>query len=366
MESHRPGFVSSTCLLWLAAIAQLLLLLLQPVPALAADPCPASMVLIPGGSYRIGAGAQLPEEQPVRRLRINPFCLDRTEVSNDRFAAFVAATGYVTVAERPLSADQFPELTASERAPGSVVFQPVQAGGPIEELSWWHWVPGADWRHPEGPGSDLAGRGQHPVVHVAYEDAEAFARWAGQSLPSEAQWEFAARGGLKDQVFAWGNTWNPHNANTWQGPFPSTDTAEDGFAGTAPVGTFPANDYGLFDMTGNVWEWTRDWYSIGHETLATGRDPMTSDPMTSDPMLGDPMVSSEAATGDPRDPGVAKHVIKGGSFLCSQNYCSRYRPAAREAQSPDTGTSHIGFRLAAPLAAPIHDSTPTSTRSLRG
>lgn len=313
------------------------LLLLPPAPALAANPCPASMVLIPGGSYRIGTGAQLPEEQPIGSLRLSPFCLDRFEVSNDRFAAFVAATGYVTVAERPLSAEQFPDLRDDERAPGSLVFLPVAADGPIEELSWWHWVPGADWRHPEGPGSDLTGRGQHPVVQVAYEDAEAFARWSGHSLPSEAQWEVAARGGLNDRIFAWGNTWNPHKANTWQGPFPRRDSAEDGFSGTAPVGSFQANGYGLFDMTGNVWEWTRDWYSVGHESIAGGSDPV---------------VDSDGATGDPRDPGVAKHVIKGGSFLCSPTYCSRYRPAAREAQSPDTGTSHLGFRLAAPITAP--------------
>jgi formylglycine-generating enzyme required for sulfatase activity len=348
---HRPGLALRTGLLVLLAMAQMVLLLLQPMPALAADQCPPSMAPIPGGRYRIGAGAQLPEEQPAGSLRISPFCLDRTEVTNDRFAAFVAATGYVTVAERPLSTEQFPGLKASERAPGSLVFLPVSGEGPIEELSWWHWVRGADWRHPEGPGSDLAGRGQHPVVQVAYEDAETFARWAGGSLPSEAQWEFAARGGLKDRVFAWGNTWNPHKANTWQGQFPSTNTAEDGFSGTAPVGSFPANGYGLFDMTGNVWEWTQDWYSVGHETLADGTDPR---------------VNSEVATGDPRDPGVAKHVIKGGSFLCAPNYCSRYRPAAREAQSPDTGTSHIGFRLVATIAAPAAASTPTTALPVRG
>ena len=344
----RPSFLQRVCLLVSLAVAQLLLL--QPMPALAADPCPPSMVLIPGGNYRIGAAAQLPEEQPGRRLRISPFCLDRTEVSNDRFAAFVAATGYVTVAERPLSVEQFPELKASERDPGSLVFQPVGGSGPIEELSWWHWVPSADWRHPEGPGSDLTGRGQHPVVQVAYEDAEAFARWAGGLLPSEAQWEFAARGGLKNRIFAWGDTWNPHNANTWQGTFPRSNSAEDGYDGTAPVGSFPANGYGLFDMTGNVWEWTQDWYAVGHDPLAAGSDPI---------------VNSEAATGDPRDPGVAKHVIKGGSFLCSETYCSRYRPAAREAQSPDTGTSHIGFRLAAPIAAPAATTFNTAL-PLRG
>ena len=322
------------------------LLLFAPLPVGAvpsaagpagAGSCPAGMALIPAGQGRIGAGAQLPEEQPAGTQRISAFCLDRREVTNDRFAEFVAATGYVTVAERPLSVEQFPDLAEADRAPGSLVFQPVAAGEPIEELSWWHWVPGADWRHPEGPASDLAGRGQHPVVQLSYEDAEAYARWAGGSLPSEAQWEYAARGGLKNRVYAWGNTWNPRRANTWQGTFPISDTAEDGHTGTAPVSSFPANGYGLFDMTGNVWEWTQDWYSVGHGALGEGTDPM---------------VTSEAAMGDPRDPGVAKHVIKGGSFLCSANYCSRYRPAAREAQSPDTGTSHIGFRLAsAPLAS---------------
>jgi formylglycine-generating enzyme required for sulfatase activity len=338
-------------ILWRAAVVRVLLgwlaglLLLAPLPVGAAPSaagpagggsCPAGMALIPAGQGRIGAGAQLPEEQPAGTQRISAFCLDRREVTNERFAEFVAATGFRTVAERPLSVQQFPDLSPADRAPGSLVFQPVPAGGPIEELSWWHWVPGADWRHPEGPDSSIAGLENHPVVQVSFEDAEAFARWAGMSLPSEAQWEYAARGGLKDQVFAWGNTWNPHKSNTWQGPFPSTDTTEDGFSGTAPVGSFAANGYGLFDMTGNVWEWTQDWYSMGHGALADGTDPM---------------VSSDAATGDPRDPGVAKHVIKGGSFLCSENYCSRYRPAAREAQSPDTGTSHIGFRLAAPLGA---------------
>jgi formylglycine-generating enzyme required for sulfatase activity len=292
------------------------------------------MALIPGGRFRLGAAGRLPEEGPAASVRITSFCLDRHEVTNAEYAAFVADTGYVTVAERPLSVEQFPDLSPDERRPGSVVFQPSEAQEPIQDLSWWHWVPGADWRHPEGPGSDLKGLDDHPVVQVAYEDAQAYARWARRDLPTEAQWEWAARGGLMDRVFSWGNTWNPLKANTWQGEFPITNTAEDGFVATAPVGSFPANGYGLFDMTGNVWEWTQDWYAVGHEALDGDRDPA---------------LSREAATGDPRDPGVAKHVIKGGSFLCAPNYCSRYRPAAREAQSPDTGTSHIGFRLAAPL-----------------
>lgn len=324
-------------LVWLLPLV-LVLLFLRPVVAQAATPqtCPADMVRIPGGLFRIGAAGQLGEEGPAGRVRLSPFCLGVHEVTNREFAAFVAATGYRTVAERPLSIEQFPDLAPEERAPGSLVFQPVAAGGPIADLSWWHWVPGADWRHPQGPGSSIEAVMDHPVVQVAYEDAEAYATWAGSSLPSEAQWEWAARGGLSDQVYAWGNTWNPQRANTWQGPFPIRDKAEDGFSGTAPVASFAPNGYGLFDMTGNVWEWTQDWYSVGHDIQADRTDPV---------------VSAALATGDPRDPGVAKHVIKGGSFLCSPDYCSRYRPAAREAQSPDTGTSHIGFRLMAPLTA---------------
>ena len=350
---HHLDRAIHTSLLGLLAMAHVLFVLLLPAPVLAAEApvCPEDMALIPGGRYRMGAGAQLPEEQPAGTQRISPFCLSAHEVTNQQFAEFVAASGYRTVAERPLSAEQFPELSAAERAPGSLVFRPVPGDGLIQELSWWHWVPGADWHHPQGPGSSIAGLEDHPVVQVSYEDAEAYAAWAGKSLPSEAQWEFAARGGLKDRVFAWGNTWNPLVANTWQGPFPRTNTAEDGFPGTAPVGSFSANGYGLFDMTGNVWEWTKDWYSVGHGALADGSDPM---------------VSSESATGDPRDPGVAKHVIKGGSFLCSPDYCSRYRPAAREAQSPDTGTSHIGYRLAAPIAAPVIASTQKTAFPDRG
>jgi len=319
-------------------LIMLALLLLQPVASLAAEAkaCPTGMAAIPEGLFRIGAAGRLAEEQDAAGVHLSSFCLGRHEVTNQQFATFVAATGYRTVAERPLSIEQFPDLSPGERDPGSLVFRPVPGQGPIEALSWWHWVPGANWRHPDGPGSDLKGREQYPVVHVSYEDAEAFAEWAGASLPSEAQWEFAARGGLKDRVFAWGNRWNPHRANTWQGPFPTTNKGEDGFAGLAPVGSFAANGYGLFDMTGNVWEWTRDWYSVGHQALAN---------------RSDPVVSIAVATGDPRDPGVAKHVIKGGSFLCSEHYCSRYRPAAREAQSPDTGTSHIGFRIATSASA---------------
>ncbi len=333
---HRPEAWSFPVLAALLILALGMgVVLLWPAPAPAADPCPPSMAPIPGGRYRIGAAGRLPEEAPSEApVRLQPFCIARTEVTNREFAAFVAATGYRTQAEQPLPQEQFPELSAAERRPGSVVFRPPSPGEPLAELSWWQWVPGADWRHPEGPGSSIDDRLDHPVVQVSLADAEAYAAWAGAALPSEAQWEFAARGGLRDRAFSWGNTWRPGQANTWQGEFPVSNTADDGFTGTAPVGSFPPNGYGLHDMTGNVWEWTADWYRPGHDRLA-GQD---------DPVLADP-----AASSDPREPGVAKHVIKGGSFLCAPNYCSRYRPAAREAESPDTGTSHIGFRLVSPL-----------------
>lgn len=318
-------------------LALLLALLPAQPAAAAAERCPPGQTFIPGGSFRFGAAGQLPEEQVAAGVRIRPFCLQTHEVTNREFGTFVAATGYRTVAERPLSREQFPELSAAERRPGSVVFQPASAAAPIEELNWWQWMPGANWRHPAGPESTIAGLQEHPVVQVALEDAEAYASWAGGALPSEAQWEFAARGDLKDQVFSWGNTWKPGLANTFQGEFPGRDSAEDGHAGTAPVGSYPANGYGLYDMTGNVWEWTSDWYRPDHEEAAG---------------LLDPRMSRQADSRDPREPGVAKHVIKGGSFLCSPDYCSRYRPAAREAESPDTGTSHIGFRLVFP-ASPI-------------
>jgi formylglycine-generating enzyme required for sulfatase activity len=294
--------------------------------------CPSDMALIQGGTFRIGADQFYPEEQSVEDVTVTQFCIGKHEVTNAEFTRFVNDTGYITVAERSLPQEQFPNLTEDERSPGSVVFQIPQPlpNGEVPLLSWWQWVPGANWRHPEGMDSTIAGRETHPVVHIAYDDAAAYAEWAGLSLPTEAQWEYAARSGLKDKIFAWGNQYSPNKANTWQGKFPIENTQADGYLGTAPVGSFPPNRYGLSDMTGNVWEWTQDWYSLGHASLNHSRNPVMTDVNQSF---------------DPREPGVAKHVVKGGSFLCAENYCSRYRPAAREAQSPDTGTSHIGFRL---------------------
>jgi formylglycine-generating enzyme required for sulfatase activity len=280
----------------------------------------------------MGSDDHYQEERSSGPVTVDAFCLDQYEVTNAQFARFVEETGYVTVAEKPLPAEDFPNLTEAQRAPGSLVFRQVPEGQEVKELGWWHWVQGADWQHPEGPGSTITGRENHPVVHIAFADALAFAEWADQSIPTEAQWEFAARGGLNRAVYAWGNQFSAQKANTWQGRFPYTNTEEDGYLGTAPVGSFPPNGYDLYDMAGNVWEWTQDWYRSGHDHHAEHAT--------------NPVVSNPADSFDPLEPGVAKQVVKGGSYLCAPNYCSRYRPAARQAQEPSTGMSHIGFRLA--------------------
>ena len=293
--------------------------------------CPDNMAAITGGTFRMGSDEFYKEEKSVNQVKVSDFCIDRQEVTNAQFAKFVTETGYKTVAERPLSVDEFPSLKPEERKPGSLVFLPPETGiTEVEQLSWWHWVKGADWQHPQGPNSSIVGKENHPVVQIAFEDAENYAKWAGKSLPTEAQWEYAARGGLSKMTYSWGNQYSAKKANTWQGAFPFFNTEEDGFLGTAKVGSFPANGYGLYDMTGNVWEWTKDWYQVSHENKSGKTDPL---------------VANQSDSLDPREPGVAKHVIKGGSYLCAKNYCSRYRPAAREAEEPNTGTSHIGFRL---------------------
>lgn len=326
--------MNAKCLLQLLLFTLLitLSLFLKESPSLAAS-CPDDMVLISGDTYTIGSHRpQYLEEQAARDITVSSFCIEPHEVTNAQFATFVEETGYVTVAERPLSSEEFPELSEADRAPGSLVFVPPKEG--IEQvayLSWWQWMPGANWQHPYGPDSSIAGQENYPVVHIAYEDAVAYANWAGRELPTEAQWEYAARGGLNRKTYAWGNQYSAKHANTWQGLFPFFNTKEDGFLGTAPVQSFPANGYGLYDMTGNVWEWTTDWFSVSHASKAYRRDPRGP---------------SQAESYDPKKPrDGAMHVIKGGSHLCAKNYCSRYRPAARESQAPDTGTNHIGFRL---------------------
>ena len=305
------------------------------------EDAPPSMAWIPGGTFLMGSDRHYPEERPAQRVSVGGFWMDRTAVTNAQFAAFVAATGHLTVAERPLDPRLYPGAEPAMLAPGSLVFR--MTGGPVDTRdisNWWHWTPGASWRHPEGPGSDLAGREEdHPVVHVAFEDAEAYARWAGKALPTEAEWEFAARGGLDGKDFAWGDELTPdgvHLANTWQGPFPWRDFATDGFELTAPVASYPPNGYGLYDMTGNVWQWTSDWYAPRH---AADPDKPCCAPQN-------PRGPAMEGSFDTRQPAVRipRKVVKGGSFLCAPSYCRRYRPAARHAQMVDSGMSHIGFR----------------------
>lgn len=288
------------------------------------------MIWIPGGTFAMGAENFFPEEGPVREVKVNGFWMSAHEITNAEFARFVEETGYVTVAERGPQAEEFAGAPEGSRQPGSAVFQPpASLSGDV--LSWWTYVPGANWRAPAGPGSSLDARENYPVVHIAYEDAKAYAEWAGGALPTEAQWELAARGGLDGAPYAWGNEFTPagaHQANTWQGVFPVQNSKEDGYSGAAPVGCFPPNGYGLYDMIGNVWEWTADSYAP-HGGQSQG------------PELG---------------------VIKGGSFLCSPDFCARYRPAARQPQEAGLGASHIGFRIAARSETQLHKMRAAASR----
>ena len=292
----------------------------------------------------MGSADFYPEEQPVREVTVDGFWMDRDEVTNDQFAQFIAETGYVTVAERPLKPEDFPGAPPENLVPGSMVFQ--RQTGPVDlrnYSNWWAWVPGANWRRPQGPDSALDGLARHPVVHVAYEDADAYARWAGKELPTEAEWECAARGGLDGATFPWGNEEFPDGkamVNSWQGEFPWQNLLTDGHEAVSPVGSFAPNGYGLYDMVGNVWEWTRDWY-----------EPRGANLMVKSCCMGsvNPRVISPEKSYDARQPQfrIPRKVVKGGSHLCAPNYCFRYRPAARQPQMIDTGMGHIGFRCVA-------------------
>ena len=302
---------------------------------------PHDMVWIPGGTFRMGSENFYPEEGPVHDVAVDGFWIDRYEVTNEQFSHFVADSGYVTLAERPLNPADFPGAPAENLVPGSMVFHKTK--GPVDldnYRNWWAWVPGTSWRHPFGRHSTIEGIEQHPVVHVAFEDAEAYANWAGKELPTEPEWEFAARGGLDGAAFTWGDEDSPDGkamANSWQGEFPWQNLLADGYDGTSPVGSFPPNGYGLYDMAGNVWEWTSDWYVPRHadEVVKSCCGPSTN------PRITSPEKSYDSAQPQFR---IARKVVKGGSHLCAPNYCLRYRPAARQPQMIDTGMSHIGIR----------------------
>jgi formylglycine-generating enzyme required for sulfatase activity len=293
-------------------------------------------VWVPGGGFLMGSEDFYPEERPVHRVEVDGFWMDAHPVTNAEFRRFVKASGYVTIAERPPDPADYPDADPGLLVPGALVFQP--SSGPVDLRdwrTWWAWVPQASWRHPEGPGSTLHGRERHPVVQVAYADAAAYAAWADKTLPSEAEWEYAARGGLEGKMFCWGDEFTPRGrqmANTWQGEFPWQNLLLDRYAGTSPVGSFPPNGYGLQDMAGNVWEWTSDFFAPRHPDEVEHPCCVPRNPQVAAPALAE---------------AIPRRVIKGGSHLCAPSYCLRYRPAARQGEAVDTSTGHIGFRCVA-------------------
>ncbi len=299
---------------------------------------PSDMAWIPGGTFRMGSDAFYAEEAPVHRVEVDGFWIDRRLVTVRQFRRFVEETGYVTTAERPLDPAQYPGADPALLKPGSLVFQKAPARVSLNDYrQWWAYVPGASWRAPAGPGSTIRGRDRHPVTHVTHEDAAAYATWAGKELPSEAEWEYAARGGLDGATFAWGDEERPGGrlmANTWQGEFPWQNLKANGYEGTSPVGTFPANGYGLYDVCGNVWEWTDDFFTPRHPDDAAQGCCLPRNPRVAAP---DPAAARPGET-------IPRRVIKGGSHLCAPNYCLRYRPSARQGEAIDTSTGHIGFR----------------------
>ncbi|HEX6869815.1 MAG TPA: formylglycine-generating enzyme family protein [Micromonosporaceae bacterium] len=300
------------------------------------------MAWVPGGTFPMGSDDQYPEEAPAHLATVGPFWIDQCTVTNAQFAEFVAATGHRTLAEQPPDPAEYPDADPALLVPGSALFVPPRQRVDLRDAyRWWVFQPGADWRHPRGPGSGIDDLWDHPVVHVAYPDAMAYAAWEGKDLPTEAEWECAARGGGPATEYAWGEELTPggrHLANVWQGEFPLVNLATDGFAWTAPVGSFPANGYGLYDMIGNVWEWTRDAYGPHRPPAACCAAAGIRTGHQVEQGSGPPAGEAPGMTGD------RARVIKGGSFLCAPNYCRRYRPAARLCQEVDTSTCHLGFR----------------------
>jgi formylglycine-generating enzyme required for sulfatase activity len=308
-------------------------------------PAVANMVWIPGGTFSMGApnpvgvsngGTHAMEDcRPIHRVKVHGFLMDEHEVTNEAFAAFVKATGYRTIAEQTPTQEEFPDASPEMLKAGSIVFSPPADAVSLNDyLLWWSYVPGADWKHPEGPNSSIKGKEEYPVVHIAWEDAVAYATWAGKRLPTEAEWEFAARGGLTGNMFAWGNQFKPNGkymANNFQGQFPNNNSGADGFTGIAPVKKYPVNGYGLYDIAGNVWEWCADWYRNDYYQTLQPKGVADNPPGPSDSF-------------DPDEPGVKKKVQRGGSFLCTDQYCSRYMMGTRGKADWRTGTNHSGFR----------------------
>ena len=297
------------------------------------------MVRIPSGTFAMGSERYYPEEAPVRRVRVDSFWIDEAPVTNAEFADFVAATGHITLAEIPPNPQDYPGMLPELAVAGSLVFEPTAGPVDLGGLQWWDFRAGANWHNPLGPGSTIAGIEDHPVVHVAHSDAAAYAKWVGKALPTEAEWEFAARGALDGAEFAWGSELAPDGAvlaNYWQGPFPHGNTLEDGWLRTSPVRSFPQNGYGLYDMIGNVWEWTADWF---------GQPKLERKARGSCCIPANPRGATRYESIDRREAAkIPRKVLKGGSHLCAESYCQRYRPAARYAQPIDTSTCHIGFR----------------------
>ena len=321
---------------------------LLALPALApGGPAPAGMVWIPAGQFTMGTddARSFRNERPAHRVRVNGFWIDQHDVTNDEFKKFVKATGYLTTAERKVDWSELkkelppgtPKPDDSLLVPGALVFVGTTNPVNLADISqWWRWTPGASWQHPGGPGTDIKGKGNYPVVQVSWYDAREYAKWAGKRLPTEAEWEYAARGGLENKRYPWGDEFMPNGkymANIWTGKFPYYNDKADGYAGLAPAGSFPPNGYGLFDMAGNAWQWCADWYRPDAHQESKNADPICSLNPT-----------GPARSFDPQDPYAAKRVVKGGSFLCNVDYCESYRPSARRGEAPDTGMSHISFR----------------------
>jgi formylglycine-generating enzyme len=335
----------------------------------APGPSPKGMVWIPGGEFSMGAqdprgmpggGMQsMDDSRPIHRVYVDGFWMDATDVTNEQFASFVKATGYATIAERKPTRAEFPDAPAENLVAGSIVYSATPHAVALNDyLQWWSYVPGADWRHPEGPNSNLKGREKYPVVQVAYADAAAYAKWAGKRLPTEAEWEFAARGGFAGRRFVWGDQLKPGGkwqANTFQGEFPlqGGDTGEDGFKGIAPVAQYPPNRYGLYDMAGNVWQWCSDWYRADYYTTLTARGGVARNPQ------------GPADSFDPDEPGEKKHAQRGGSFLCTDQYCSRYVLGSRGKGESDSGANHIGFRCVIAKSARVRSSSDHAARGMQ-